>query len=110
MLRGNAQDGENNFIARNPSKLGLSTKESGIKGFMFISGDECDVVFYLVTKGFAVEEIKLGEKGEFVKGIYQVNKHRALKVAQKGHGKSFRVRQFLVAYDISSDIAKRALF
>jgi len=58
-----------------------------------------------VQNGHAVVEIKGGERGELVRGIYQAIKYRALMAAEKGHGKDYPVSAYLVAHDIPDDIA-----
>jgi len=97
-----------NYIAKNPKAIGLSLEKEGEKEFPFISGDECDVIFDLGKEGFAVIEVKNGQRGELVKGLYQAIKYRALMEAQKGGGKRYPVKAFLVAYSIPRDIADYA--
>jgi hypothetical protein len=76
------------YVASNPHALGLHTSTFGIKEYLYVSGDECDVVFDLPDGNSAVVEVKdgRGAKGELVKGIYQAVKYRALMVAEKGQG------------------------
>ncbi len=45
-------------------------------------------------------EIKNGDPGELVKGIYQAVKYRALMQDEKGHGNPALVDAILVAYSI----------
>jgi hypothetical protein len=52
-----------------------------------------------------VVEIKNGEIGELVKGVYQAIFQRALLQAEKGHGNSCQVDAILVAYEIPADIS-----
>jgi hypothetical protein len=66
------------------------------------------VVFDLDQNGYAVVEIKNGERRELVKGIYQAIKYRALMVAEKGHGENYPVSAHLAAYDIPDDIVALA--
>jgi hypothetical protein len=93
------------YVARNPTAIGLQARKAGKKEYRFVSGDKCDVVFDLEQNGHAVVEIKGGERGELVRGIYQAIKYRALMVAEKGHGQDYPVSAYLVAYDIPDDIA-----
>ena len=96
------------YVAQNPGVLGLHPREPGQQEYPFVSGDKCDVVFDLGQNGQAVAEIKNGERGELVKGIYQAIKYRALMVAEKGHGEEYPVSAHLVAYEIPDDIATLA--
>lgn len=91
------------YIASAPALLGLSARNSAIE-FLFVSGDRCDVVFDLEEQGMAVIEVKHGERGELVKGVYQAVKYRALMEAEKGHGAKYLVQAHLVAYSIPEDI------
>lgn len=92
-----------NFVCNNPKFLVL--KEKGISEYLFISGDRCDVVF----KGNnAIAEIKIGERGELIKGIYQAVKYRSLLEAEVGAGRKVDISAFLVAYRIPNDIKKYA--
>ena len=95
-------------VARNPTEIGLQPTKQGEQEYPFVSGDKCDVVFDLDQNGYAVVEIKNGERGELVRGIYQAIKYRALMVAEKGHGENYPVSAYLVAYDIPNDIAALA--
>ena len=61
--------------------------------------------FDLGELGTAVVEVKNGERGELVKGVYQAVKYRALMEAEKGHGESYPVKAILVAFEIPEDIA-----
>jgi hypothetical protein len=92
------------YVAHNPARFGLYAKGDPQIEFLFVSGDKCDVVFELGELGTAVMEIKNGERGELVKGIYQAIKYRALMEAQKGHGESHPVQAHLIAYTIPEDI------
>jgi hypothetical protein len=92
------------FVVKHPETVGLTSECVGKKEFCFLSGDECDVVFFVGRKKAVVVEIKNGERGELVKGIYQTVKYRALMTAEMGHGSKYPVDAFLVAYDIPSDI------
>ena len=94
------------FIARHPELLGLPAKSAGGTEVELLSGDRCDVVFWMPI--VAVAEIKNGERGELVKGIYQAVKYRALLEAQKGFGERYPVMAYLVAYQIPDDIARFA--
>lgn len=97
------------YVAQHPEVLGVSTVGKGTMEFAFVSGDECDVVFQLRPTGEAVVEIKNGERGELIKGVYQAVKYRALMIAQRGHGGPYaEVKAFLVAYQIPEDIVKFA--
>ena len=93
------------YMAQNPAVIGLHPEKPGEQEYPFVSGDKCDVVFDLGQNGYAVVEIKKGERGELVKGVYQAIKYRALMKAEKGHGENYPVSAYLVAYDIPDDIA-----
>lgn len=92
------------FIARHPEILGLPEQRAGDTEVELLSGDRCDVVFWM-PNSVAVAEIKNGERGELVKGIFQTVKYRAILEAQKGQGAPYPVTAFLVAYNIPNDIA-----
>jgi hypothetical protein len=92
------------YVAQHPTAIGLQTRAPGEQEYLFVSGDRCDVVFDLERNGYAVVEIKNGERGELVRGIYQAIKYRALMVAEKGHGKGFPVSAYLVTYNLLDDI------
>ncbi|TEU17046.1 MAG: hypothetical protein E3J21_09285 [Anaerolineales bacterium] len=96
------------YVAQNPTAIGLQPRKAGEQEYLFVSGDKCDVVFDLGQNGQAVAEIKTGERGELVKGIYQAIKYRALMVAEKGHGENYPVSAHLAAYDIPDDIVALA--
>ena len=87
------------YVARNPRLIKVSSSEEGEQEYLFVSGDRCDVVFDLGGLGYAVVEIKDGERAELVKGIYQTVKYRALMEAEKGHGQPVSVAAHLVALD-----------
>lgn len=93
-----------NYVAENPECIGVPSRTKWEVEFPFISGDECDVVFDISGDKAVVVEIKNGERGELIKGIYQAIKYRALMVAEKGKGKDYDVAAFLVAYNIPDDI------
>jgi hypothetical protein len=96
------------YIAAHPEKIGVQPTKPATIEYPFISGDEADVVFDLADNEWAVVEIKNGETGELVKGIYQAVKYRALLQAEKGHGNPIYVDTVLVAYQIPSDISSFA--
>jgi hypothetical protein len=94
------------YVAQHPETIELPPTAPFATEYTFISGDRCDVVFDLGEEdGVAVVEIKNGDRGELVKGIYQAVKYWALMVAERGHGALYPVRVRLVAYDhIPEDI------
>ena len=96
------------YVARNPEVIGLQSGTKGRQEYSFVSGDKCDVVFNPSQDDWAVVEIKNGERGELVRGIYQAIKYRALMEAEKGHGRDFPVNAYLVAYEIPDDITALA--
>lgn len=96
------------YVAENPGAIGLQLGKEGKQEHLFVSGDKCDVVFDLGRDGHAVVEVKKGERGELVRGIYQAIKYRALMKAEKGHGEDYPVIAHLVAYGIPDDIAALA--
>lgn len=93
------------FIAVHPNAVGLQPAGPAIIEYAFIAGDEADIVFELAENKWAVVEIKNGDTGELVKGIYQAIKYRALLQAEKGHGNTCQVDAILVAYQIPSEIS-----
>jgi len=95
-------------VAQNPGSIGLEASGLSEQEYLFVCGDRCDVVFSLGEGGHAVVEIKTGERGDLVRGIYQVIKYRALMEAEKGHGDACSVSAYLVAYDIPEDVAALA--
>jgi len=93
------------YIAKRPQEIGLSALSKPTMEYLFPSADECDVLVELMDKCYAIVEIKVGDnKGELVKGIYQLVKYRALLVAEKGHGENVPVQVHLVAYQIPDDV------
>jgi len=92
------------FIYKNPQEIGIQRDTHGCTEYAFISGDKCDVVFSWKGDNNAVVEVKVGERGELVKGIYQAIKYRSLLKAEKGHGWDIPVSAHLVAYNIPKDI------
>lgn len=96
------------YISSNPEELGLSKNIKSQIEYPYISGDRCDVIFELKKNKFAVVEVKIGERGELIRGIYQAIKYRSLMIAEKGHGTKIPVGAFLVAYTIPRDIVEYA--
>ncbi len=92
------------WVAANPKALGLSRVTKHTIEYMHPSGDEADVLFERRSAPPAVVEVKVGERGELVKGIYQLVKYRALLSAERGQGKRFDVDAHLVAHAIPADI------
>lgn len=92
------------YVARHPAILGLPVSTKPHIEYAFLSGDEVDVAFDCLTEGWAVVEVKVGIRGELVKGIYQAIKYRALAEAQN----TKKAKAFLVAYSIPKDIAEFA--
>jgi hypothetical protein len=87
------------YVAEHPGVIGLQSAGQPELEYLFISGDRCDVVFDLGQDGQAVVEVKNGERGELIRGIYQAVKYRALMQAECGHGEPSPVVAYLVAYD-----------
>lgn len=96
------------WVAANPKALGLSRISAHTVEYLHPSGDESDVVFERRGAPPVVVEVKVGERGELVKGVYQAVKYRALLGAERGHGRRFDVDAHLVAYAIPADIAALA--
>lgn len=93
------------YIAKRPQEIGLSALRKPIMEYLFPSADECDILVELTDKSYAIVEIKVGDnKGELVKGIYQLVKYKALLVAEKGHGENVPVQVHLVAYQMPDDV------
>lgn len=93
------------YVAAHPEAIGLPVESGAQMEYMFIAGDRADIVFGTGPDAWTVVEIKNGEIGELVKGVYQAIKYRALLQAEKGHGISVQVDAILVAYEIPSDIS-----
>lgn len=93
------------YIAAHPEAIGLEPESAAQMEYLFVAGDRADIVFGTGPDAWVVVEIKNGEIGELVKGVYQAIKYRALLQAEKGHGNSCPVDTFLVAYEIPSDIS-----
>lgn len=93
------------FIAAHPEIIGVEPSKPGEIEYSFIAGDEADIVFELADNEWAVVEIKNGDAGELVKGIYQTVKYRALLQAEKGHGSPVHVDAILAAYQIPSEVS-----
>lgn len=93
------------YVAAHPEVIGLPAESAAQMDFLFVAGDRADIVFGTGPDTWAVVEIKNGEIGELVKGVYQNIKYRALLQAEKGHGNSNHVDAILVAYEIPSDIS-----
>jgi hypothetical protein len=107
---GNVGEGEDHrrlkeYIAVHPEEIGLEPYSVAQIEYLFIAGDRADVVFKSELGNWAVAEIKNGEIGELVKGVYQTIKYRALLQAEKGHGNSCQVDAILVAYEIPAEIS-----
>lgn len=93
------------YIAAHPTAIGLEPDSGAQMEYLFVAGDRADIVFGIGPDAWAVIEIKNGEIGELVKGVYQAIKYRALLQAEKGHGLSCQVDAFLVAYEIPADVS-----
>lgn len=93
------------FVAAHPEAIGLAAESAAQMEYLFIAGDRADIIFGTGLDTWAVVEIKNGEIGELVKGVYQAIKYLALLQAEKGHGLSVQVDAFLVAYEIPADIS-----
>lgn len=113
-MRGKGGEGKRHrslkeYIMKHPGVLGLN-KYKGDMEHDFPSGDRCDVVFTNGKDGYAVVEIKTGDKpiGDLVSGVYQAIKYRALLQAVKGLGKKIPVKAFLVAYEMPAEIIVHA--
>ncbi|MCH7922348.1 MAG: hypothetical protein IH975_04845 [Nitrospinae bacterium] len=95
------------FIANHPKRLGISPLKHFTE-FDLLSGDTVDVAFDCGPKDWAVVEVKVGQRGELIRGVYQAIKYRALMVAEKGRGKPFGVTAHLVAYEMPKEIERLA--
>ena len=93
------------YIASHPEAIGFHVRKPAIVEYAYISGDEADVVFELGKNEWIVVEVKNGDTGELIKGIYQDIKYRALLQAEKGHGIPVQVDAVLVAYQIPSEVS-----
>jgi hypothetical protein len=93
------------FIAAQPQIIGIDALGKPTTEYLFKSDDRCDILVELFGQCAAIIEIKVGQRGELVKGIYQLVKYGALLVAERGHGQPYPVELHLVAYTIPSDIS-----
>jgi hypothetical protein len=93
------------FIASHPEAIGLIPESSTQVEYRFLSGDRVDIVFGTGPDKWIVVEIKDGEIGELVMGVYQLVKYRALLQAEKSHNDYAEVDAFLVAYEIPADVS-----
>jgi hypothetical protein len=93
------------YIATYPQKICISALGNPTIEYEFISADRCDILIELVGERSAIIEIKIGQRGELVKGIYQLVKYGALLEAERGHGEPYPVELHLVAYSIPPDIS-----
>jgi len=93
------------YVASHPESIGLPVESAAQMEYLFVAGDRADIVFATGPDAWAVVEIKNGEIGELVKGVYQAIKYRTLLQAEKGHGISVQVDAMLVAYEIPSDVS-----
>ena len=93
------------YVAVHPEAIGLPAYSASQVEYLFVAGDRADIVFGTGPDAWAVVEIKNGEIGELVKGVYQAIKYRALLQAEKGHGISVQVDAYLVAEAIPSEIS-----
>jgi hypothetical protein len=93
------------YIAAHPEAISLADESAAQMDYLFVAGDRADIVFGIGPDAWAVVEIKNGEIGELVKGVYQAIKYRALLQAEKGHGQSCQVDAFLVAYEIPAEVS-----
>lgn len=91
------------FIATRPDLLDIPPDAAVTIEEELLSGDRCDVVFRWEGQA-AVVEVKRGERGELMQGIYQAIKYRAVLTAQEGEGGPFPVAVHLVAYAVPPDI------
>jgi hypothetical protein len=96
------------FIANQPQLLGISAIKKPSIEYEFLSSDRCDILIEVIGNKSAVIEIKIGQRGELIKGIYQLIKYRALLAAEKAHGETYPVDVYLVAYSIPTDIQEFA--
>ena len=92
------------YIARNPEAIGVQVIKKGEQEHMFISGDCCDILFTLMDKRYAIIEIKNGDPGELVRGIYQLVKYRALLSAEEDLSDNDPPQTLLVAYQIALEV------
>ena len=93
------------YVAVHPEAIGLPAESAAQMEYLFVSGDRADIVIGTGPDTWAIVEIKNGEIGELVKGVYQAIKYRTLLQAEKGHGTSVQVDSLLVAYEIPSNIS-----
>ncbi len=92
------------LIASRPQLINISAMQQADTEHLFLSADRCDILIELFGNSAAIVEIKVRQRGELVKGIYQLVKYRALLEAERTHGGTYPVELHLVAYDIPQDI------
>jgi hypothetical protein len=96
------------YIFECPDVIGIHDSKHKQDEFLFPSGDICDIIFQVAEDKYAVVEVKNGQRGELVKGIYQAIKYQSLGIAYWGRGKAIKVNAVLAAYQIPSDIRRYA--
>jgi hypothetical protein len=92
------------YITAHLHTIGISALKKPVVEKEFLSGDRFDIFVELFGQCAAIIEIKVGQRGEVVKGIYQLVKYGALLVAERGHGEPYPVNLYLIAYTIPNDI------
>jgi hypothetical protein len=96
------------YIAQHPDVINVNPVNPAQVEYLFISGDRADIIFQTGQDAWAVVEIKNGEIGELVRGVYQAIKYRELLRAEKGHGEYCQVDAVLAAYDIPASVSSFA--
>lgn len=92
------------YVSNNPGAVGIKGSSTPHTEYVFLSGDKVDVAFNCGSKGWILVEVKIGARGELIKGIFQAIKYRALAHAQFETDAS----SILVAYTVPDDIAAYA--
>lgn len=96
------------FIAGHPEEIGLYSFKKVEMEHMFISGDCCDILFSSSNRKYAIVEIKNGNPGELVRGIYQLIKYKALLIAEEELTLTEVPQLYLVAYEICPEVKNLA--
>jgi len=98
-----------NFIASNPSILGLSNIKKTHIEYSYPSGDRVDVAFELMNNDWSVVEIETEGLSETIVGLFQAIKYKSLQEAVlKAKGFDRAVTGYLVALDIPPETKRLA--
>jgi hypothetical protein len=97
------------YISSNPNVINLSPIGPAEIDKDFVTEKSRAIIFPLDGNELALVLVKNGQHpGELVRGLYELVKYNALLRAEIGQGKYIAISNYLVAYEISSEIRKLA--